>query len=716
MRDIPASDDPFIGQVLQQRYEIRACVGVGGMGKIYRAHDRVAGTDVAIKILRDDLSTDEEVIQRFEREVGASRVIRHRNVVDILGSGLHDDGRLFLIMELLNGEAASDYLERKAPLTTEEVCSLGYALATGLHACHVAGVIHRDLKPDNIMVTEGGEDAKIFDFGLVLEARNLEAGSERLTAMDIRIGTPMYMSPEYIDSGQATPSCDLYALGVILYEAATGHPLFTGPSYEVLHQQVHAQPTPIEDRAPGRHPRWIRELIEGLLDKDPTQRPQTGAELAARLRAGLPQAGISKDAKHPGDDARPSTAPSGTRTRAAVGIVLSFALLWHVLFLVSNLGSKSAPVGGDLITTHYAVRTAVAGTNPYERATLQAMAAEDGIRRQVPAFFQPPSHLLLLSWTALPEMTLAHTASIVLNEWTLAGVICILALWWRPLGAAVPVVLAATVAVLTAIPIHHQAGQHQLFLLALVLLSLWADQVGRSWSSGALLGLACAISLRPALFALLWLAQGRRRNLLAAGGVFASLQVAALALGGLEPAWSFWTGVLPNMLQGVFEGGMVRADLATNHAIASVAGIWGSWAAAALLLGGAAFAFRAPSDDTLTLGARGAALCLLCVILPVFGRELHLVWTLPATALAVLALYRGRLSARWAPAIGIAIATLSYPMKSVAALHTSILVPGLPLLAPLALEIKLLSILVLFGALVLVGRQPPRAATPSPAP
>ncbi len=695
MRDPSDSDDPFIGTVLRDRFEVRDLIAVGGMGAIYRCFDRKGDNEVAVKVLREELTYDPEVIKRFEREIEATRAIRHPNVIKVLGSGRSEEGRLFLVMELLTGVPAAEYLDDNAPLPSDEVARIGVDIAAGLGACHAAGVIHRDLKPENIMISENG-DAKVFDFGLGLQSRDLEPGSERLTAMDMRIGTPMFMAPEYIEGGEATASCDLYALGAILYEAATGQTPFSGAAYEVLHQHVHSPVKPIEERAPERHPAWLRDVIESLLEKSPVDRPQTGEEIVELLRTRAEPASEAITTERSG---------SSGFSRPLIALVVSFALLWHVLFLIANAGNKHALFGGDLITPHYAVQAAISGGDPYDRQVLQGIATTDGVVRQVPALFQPPSHLLLMAWTAMASLELTHTSSFALNEWALAAVIILLALWWRPLGTAVPVVLAATVAALTCIPLHHQAGQYQLLLIALMIGALWADQHDHPWLSGALFGLACAFSLRPALFAVLWIGQRRFKNLLAALAVFVGLQILAAPLVGIGPTLSFWGSVLPGMLMGDFSGSIVLQSLPTNHALASLLSPLGARLVGIGLLAAAAWSFREWSADPLTAGIRGGAVCALCVLVPDFGREIHLVWLIPGIAAGALALFHGRLSMNWAPFVGISAAMVAFPMKPVVSLYTSILSPGIPLIAPLFLQIKLAAILVLFAAAVMASRE-----------
>ena len=698
MRDLPLIEDPFIGKVLRERFEVRTCIGKGGMGAIYRCFDREAQTEVAIKVLLADLTTDPEVIKRFELEIEATRAIRHPNVIKVLGSGRYEEDQLFLVMELLTGESAADYIDDHAPLPTEQVANIGAAVARGLGACHAAGIIHRDLKPENIVIIGDGESAKVFDFGLGLQRKHHEAGSERLTAMDIRIGTPMYMAPEYIAGGEAMASCDLYALGVLLYEAATGYTPFKGPAYEVLHHHVHTRPKPIDERVPGMHPQWLRSVIESLLEKDPAARPQSGDEIADLLQPAA--AAQVKPAMQV-----TSASNTGGIPRSIVAVTVAFALVWHLLFLAANIGDTNALLGGDLITPHYAVQVAQSGADPYDRSELQAAAAADGVRRQVPGLYQPPSHLIWMAWTAMADLKVAHTASISLNEWALAAVAILLALWWRPLGSGVPVVLAATVAALTAIPIHHQAGQHQLLLMALVLGAVWADQTDRGWLAGVALGLALTLSLRPALFLVLFIAQRRYRVLLGSLAVFMLLQLFATAVVGIGPTVTFWGSVFPGMLMGDFTDATVNVDLPTNHAIASLTpGIAGAWIIGIPLVLGTGYSARTWTDDPFTGGARAASLCLLTILLPAFGREIHLVWAIPAIALCALAVLKGRLSADWAPFVGLSAAFIAFPMQPVVSLYNAVLRPDLPWIAPAALQIKLLAMLVLLAASIIAAR------------
>lgn len=284
MRDLPVITDPWIGKRLDDRFEVLGLLGKGGMGAIYRCRDPHSGRELAIKIILGDLEDDPEVIARFEREIQANCGIDHPNVVKTYGHGRTDDGRPYFAMELLDGRPLDEVIDDDGPLPSDRIAHIGAQVALGLNAAHRAGIVHRDLKPTNVVVSDSGT-AKVFDFGLSLlrPDDDDEPTEERLTAMDMRIGTPLYMAPEYIDGGELDARSDLYALGVMLYECCTGRPPFTGSAYKVLHLHATEMPRPIYDVVPDRHPTWLVRVVHALLAKDPRRRIQTGEEVAARL-------------------------------------------------------------------------------------------------------------------------------------------------------------------------------------------------------------------------------------------------------------------------------------------------------------------------------------------------------------------------------------------------------------------------------------------------
>src|SRR5881628_2953166 len=220
-------------------YEIVAPLGAGGMGEVYRARDTRLGRDVAIKVLPQHLTSSPEVRTRFEREARTVSSLNHPNICT-----LHDIGREgdtdYLVMELVEGETLADRLAA-GPLPAPEVLRIGIEIADGLDKAHRAGIVHRDLKPGNIMLAKSG--AKLMDFGLARAAGLAAAAgsltqsptmTRPLTAEGSIVGTFQYMAPEQLDGGEADARADLWALGAVLYEMATGLKAFTGHSQASL--------------------------------------------------------------------------------------------------------------------------------------------------------------------------------------------------------------------------------------------------------------------------------------------------------------------------------------------------------------------------------------------------------------------------------------------------------------------------------------------------
>ena len=213
-------------------YEILAPLGAGGMGEVYRARDARLGRDVAIKVLPSHLSASAEFRQRFEREAKSISQLSHPNICTLHDVGQHD-GLSYLVMECLEGETLAKRLE-KGPLPLELVLKHGVEIAAGLDAAHRKGVIHRDLKPGNIILTKAG--AKLLDFGLAKATGLIESYpgavtvSQPLTSKGTILGTFQYMAPEQLEGNEADSRTDIFALGAVLYEMLTGKRAFEGGS------------------------------------------------------------------------------------------------------------------------------------------------------------------------------------------------------------------------------------------------------------------------------------------------------------------------------------------------------------------------------------------------------------------------------------------------------------------------------------------------------
>jgi Tol biopolymer transport system component len=274
-------------------YEIQSPLGAGGMGEVYRAKDTRLDRTVAVKILPGHLSDNIEAKQRFDREARAISSLNHPNICTLHDVG-HQDGVDFLVMEFLEGETLADRL-RKGPLPTEQILKYGIEICEGLERAHKSGVVHRDLKPANVMLTKTG--AKLMDFGL---AKATPAGTspassltmtishpsadQPLTAHGTIVGTFQYMSPEQTEGKEADARSDLFALGAVLYEMATGKRAFTGKSQASLVAAILASDPPPISLVQPMSPPALEQVIKSCLAKDPDERFQTVHDLKLQLK------------------------------------------------------------------------------------------------------------------------------------------------------------------------------------------------------------------------------------------------------------------------------------------------------------------------------------------------------------------------------------------------------------------------------------------------
>src|ERR1700691_3818779 len=274
-------------------YEVQSPIGAGGMGEVYRAKDTRLDRTVAVKILPSHLSDNPEAKQRFDREARAISSLNHPNICTLHDVG-HQDGIDFLVMEFLDGETLADRL-RKGPLPTEQVLKIGIEICEGLERAHKSGVVHRDLKPGNVMLTKTG--AKLMDFGLAKAAPagtslassltmtiSHPSADQPLTAHGTIVGTFQYMSPEQTEGKDADARSDIFALGAVLYEMATGKRAFTGQSQASLVAAILAsEPPPISVAQPMTPPA-LAQMVKSCLAKDPEERFQTVHDLKLQLR------------------------------------------------------------------------------------------------------------------------------------------------------------------------------------------------------------------------------------------------------------------------------------------------------------------------------------------------------------------------------------------------------------------------------------------------
>ena len=276
----------LIGEVLDGRYKIIKLLGEGGMGQVYAAEHVHIEKRYAIKLLRPEIVSNAEAVSRFRQEARSSSSIGHRNIIAIEDFGALPDGRIYMCMELLNGQALNDLITQ--PLTVERLLNILIQTGHGLAAAHAKNIVHRDMKPENIFVTIGpnGEDVpKILDFGIAKVAGN--EGGNHLTRTGTIFGTPFYMAPEQALGNPVDQRTDIYAMGVIAYEVFAGSLPFQGESFMgILTQHITTDPEPVAQRAAkaGRQlPLGLAELITRCMRKTPSERFGTMDELVNAL-------------------------------------------------------------------------------------------------------------------------------------------------------------------------------------------------------------------------------------------------------------------------------------------------------------------------------------------------------------------------------------------------------------------------------------------------
>jgi serine/threonine protein kinase len=266
------------GTVLDGRYRIDARLGEGGMGAVYRAHQLSAGRDVAVKVLHPALSVERNTVDRFENEARVIAGLRHPNTLKLIDVGRLEDGRIFIVTELVEGESFADVLGVDGPLARR--VDIVRQVAEALSEAHGRGIVHRDLKPSNIMVERVGsrDVAKILDFGIAKLADR-----PSLTATGAIFGTPSYMSPEQARGDVVDAKTDIYSLGVILYQVAAGRMPFEAQSAGALLVKHITEEPPPPSEVGTDVPPALEDLILFMMEKDPTDRPESMDEVVERL-------------------------------------------------------------------------------------------------------------------------------------------------------------------------------------------------------------------------------------------------------------------------------------------------------------------------------------------------------------------------------------------------------------------------------------------------
>ncbi len=338
------SRDPRAGDLIADRYTLEALVGSGGMSTVFCALDAQLDRRVAIKILHERFADDGEYVERFRHEARSVAQLAHPNIVTVIDRG-EDQGRQYIVFEFVDGKNLKELIVRSGPLPLQRAVELAIAVADGLAFAHERGLVHRDVKPQNVLLTENGS-VKVTDFGI---ARSLDVG-RGLTQTGTVVGTGEYLAPEQATGGVVSPATDVYSLGVVLWEMLTGRVPFEGDNFvAVALRHVNEAAPDIRDLRSDVPPR-LAAAIDQALQKDPARRFPTMQEFAEELRACLVSLGSEGATEVIRRGAVPRAARKRTRMRrsrwpleyVAIAVLIGVAALVAGLLLGGGGGTGGA--------------------------------------------------------------------------------------------------------------------------------------------------------------------------------------------------------------------------------------------------------------------------------------------------------------------------------------------------------------------------------------
>jgi serine/threonine protein kinase len=350
-----------VGELIAGRYELEKLVGSGGMSNVFRAHDRLLERTVALKILHEQYTRDEDYVERFRREARAVAQLAHPNIVTVIDRG-EQEGRQFIVFEYIDGENLKE-LSNRGPLDAREAIRLALQVARALSFAHERGLVHRDVKPQNVLLNEDGQ-AKVTDFGI---ARSLDVHG--VTQTGTVLGTSDYIAPEQARGQKVDPKTDIYSLGVVLYELLSGEVPFPGDNFVAVAMRHVNEPTPsVSDRRPDCPPR-LDLAIQRAMSKDPEDRFESMGDFVIELEACLAEI-------EGGDEGATMIVPRARRPRrkrsrelpAAVMplalAVLVVALLALGAFLLLRDGGDGSLLPGATASSKPVRLSGVAGYDP----------------------------------------------------------------------------------------------------------------------------------------------------------------------------------------------------------------------------------------------------------------------------------------------------------------------------------------------------------------
>lgn len=421
------------GTVLGDRFEIVGPLGEGAMGRVYRAADKATDRPAAVKVLHQHLLNSREYVARFKREARAASRFRHPSAVRVLGSGTTDDRIPYIAMELVEGRSLKEVVQEDAPMAPGRACNLAQQLLSALGAAHQQGIVHRDMKPDNVRVwidEDGIERPKILDFGVskfIGDAEEVAGGFKTKTG--VVLGTPKYMAPEQIRGEGVDGRADVYAVGAMLHEMLTGVPPFEAEDvfgFVAMHLK---QPViPITERFTNLDlPLEVDELVVSMLQKDPTDRPSDATALSAEL------------APYSIED--PKAAEKGAALKRGMSIVAAAGVVSAVAAFVlgggSGLAGAAAGIGLGLGAALAAGREPRPSVHGYVRRVLYVLGL----------VLVAAAAIAFLPGSPGPRVAIAHALGAMLSYVGYLLVWSTPAVWLRPVVAGVVAPLIATVLV-----------------------------------------------------------------------------------------------------------------------------------------------------------------------------------------------------------------------------------------------------------------------------
>jgi tRNA A-37 threonylcarbamoyl transferase component Bud32 len=278
-----------VGETIAERYELEEVVGHGGMSTVYKAHDSLLERNVALKVLHQQYNEDEDFVERFKREARSVAQLQHPNIVTVIDRG-EEDGRQYIVFEFIDGENLKELVVRKGRLDLRDALEIALETARGLAFAHDHGLVHRDVKPQNVLLNGDGR-AKVTDFGI---ARSLDV-DHGVTQTGTILGTSNYIAPEQASGQPVDAHTDVYSLGIVLYEMLTGEVPFPGESFVAIAMKHIQEPSPNVLDVRGDVPLRVAEMIDRALEKDPEHRFPTMDAFAAEIEASLAELDRGED-------------------------------------------------------------------------------------------------------------------------------------------------------------------------------------------------------------------------------------------------------------------------------------------------------------------------------------------------------------------------------------------------------------------------------------